>query len=58
VEADLIYYRRRSEQERSAAAAALDGKPRQVHLELAAAYDRRAAAVEQQTASAHLVSAA
>ena len=55
VEADQAYYRRRSEQERSAAAAALDAKSRQAHLELAAAYDQRVATVE--AASAHLVSA-
>lgn len=46
MEADLAYYRRRSEQERAAAAIALDAKARQMHLELADTYERRIARIE------------
>lgn len=45
VEADLVYYRRRLAEERSAAAASSDAKVRAIHLELAAAYEARTAAL-------------
>jgi len=46
MDADLDYYRRRSAEERAAAAGARDTKVRDVHLELAAAYDKLSASVE------------
>jgi len=46
VEVDLVYYRRRSAEERTAAAASHNVKVREIHLELAAAYDQRAATLE------------
>jgi hypothetical protein len=60
MEADLVYFRRRAVQERAAAAAAGKGHVRNVHLELAAAYDRKIADLEARSASIplHLVSAA
>jgi hypothetical protein len=45
LEADLVYYRRRSAQETAAAAAARDPKVRRVHLELARRYDERVALI-------------
>jgi hypothetical protein len=60
MEADLVYYRRRLAEERSAAALALNGKVRAIHLELAAAYERRTAALEAHNGNSrlHLISAA
>ena len=60
MEADLVYYRRRAAEERSAAALAINEKARAIHLELAVAYDRRSARVEVPNGNAklHLVSAA
>jgi hypothetical protein len=60
MELDLVYYRRRSAEERAAAGAALHSKVRSVHLELARCYDERVQALETeiQGAATHLVSAA
>lgn len=60
MEADLVYYRRRAAEERSAAALAINEKVRAVHLELAIAYDRRSARLEVPNGNhkLHLVSAA
>jgi hypothetical protein len=60
MEADLVYYRRRSMEERIAAASAVVAKVREVHLELAAAYEQRAAVLEAHNGNSrlHLVSAA
>jgi hypothetical protein len=60
VEADLSYYRRRSVEERTAAAAAPSAKVRAIHLELAAAYEQRTNRLENQNGNAavHLVPAA
>jgi hypothetical protein len=48
MEADLVYYRRRSADESDAAAAAPDPRVRRVHLELARCYAERIAALEAQ----------
>lgn len=60
MEADLIYYRRRSAEERAAADAARDARVRDVHLELALAYEKRSASLEVQNGNPklQLVSAA
>ena len=60
MELDLAYYRRRSVEEKAAAAAALHSKVRAVHLELAQRYDERVQALEAgpRLARPHLVSAA
>lgn len=60
VEADLIYYRRRSAEERTAAAASRNVKVRDIHLELAARYDQRTATLEAHNGNStlHLVPAA
>jgi hypothetical protein len=60
VEGDLVYYRRRSAEERAAAAASRIEKVREIHLELAAAYDQRTARLELQNGNStlHLVPAA
>jgi hypothetical protein len=46
MEADLVYYRRRSAEERTAAASSPDANVRRIHLELAAAYEQRTASLE------------
>ena len=46
MEADVVYYRRRTAQETAAAEAAIDRKVRQVHLELARRYGERLSALE------------
>jgi hypothetical protein len=59
MEADLVYYRRRAAEERSAAALAINEKVRAVHLELAIAYDHRGDRLAvPDDAKLHLVSAA
>jgi hypothetical protein len=60
VEVDLVYYRRRSAEERTAAAASHNVKVREIHLELAAAYDQRTATLEAHNGNStlHLVPAA
>lgn len=60
MEVDLVYYRRRSSAERTAAEAALDHKVRAIHLELMDHYEERIAALEaeRRRAEMHLVSAA
>lgn len=60
MEADLLYYRRRFAEELAAASAAREAKVRDVHLELAAAYERRSASLESHNENAmpHLVPAA
>jgi hypothetical protein len=60
MEAALVYYRRRSAEERAAALAARNEKVRAIHLDLAMRYDERvvALAAEQRRAEMHLVSAA
>jgi hypothetical protein len=60
MEADLVYYRRRSSAERAAAAATRDQKVRSIHLQLAKHYEERIAALEaeRRRAEMHLVSAA
>ena len=50
MDADLNYYRRRSAEERAAAASARDSKVRDVHLELALAYEKRSATLEARSA--------
>jgi len=54
MDADLNYYRRRSAEERAAAASARDYKVRDVHLELAAAYEERSAILEAQNGNQRL----
>jgi hypothetical protein len=54
MEADLVYYRRRFAEESQAAAAALDSRAQQVHLELARRYSERIAALETQRNELHL----
>lgn len=46
MEADLVYYRRRSAEEHAAATVARDMKVREIHLELAAAYEQRTTMLE------------
>jgi hypothetical protein len=60
MELDLVYYRRRSAEERAAAGAALHSKVRSIHLELARCYDERIQALETraQISEVDLVSAA
>ena len=60
MEADLVYYRRRSAEEHAAATAARDVKVREIHLELAAAYEQRTSVLEAAHVNIrlHLVSAA
>ena len=60
MEADLIYYRRRSAEEAAAAEAAQLPRVREVHLELARGYDARVAELdaEQRRAQIRLVDAA
>ena len=60
MEADLSYYRRRSVEERTAAAAAPSIRVREIHLELAAAYEQRTSRLEtpDRNAALHLVPAA
>ncbi|MGN6847913.1 MAG: hypothetical protein ACTHJK_00320 [Sphingomicrobium sp.] len=60
MEADLDYYRRRAEQERAAAAVALDVNAREAHLRLAAEYDQRSRRLETERGDqqAHVASAA
>ncbi|HEX8938344.1 MAG TPA: hypothetical protein VF776_08755 [Sphingomicrobium sp.] len=60
MEADLVYYRRRSAEERTAAAAARDQRVRGVHLDLAMRYDERIVALtaKQRRSEIHLVTAA
>ena len=60
MEADLIYYRRRSAEERTAAVSAVNAKVREIHLELAAAYEQRITTLEAHNGNSrlHLVSAA
>lgn len=60
MEADLVYYRRRSVEERTAAASTTNAKVREIHLELAAAYEQRTATLEAHNGNSrlHLVSAA
>jgi hypothetical protein len=54
MEADLVYYRRRSAEESLAAAAALDTRVRRVHLDLAQRYLDRVAALEPHPSHSHL----
>jgi len=60
MEADLVYYRHRAAEERTAAAAAPSRRVRAVHLDLAVRYDARVASLtaEQRRSEIHLVSAA
>jgi hypothetical protein len=60
METDLVYYRRRSAEEKAAAKAALDPRVRRVHVDLARRYDERIAALttERGQSHLHLVSAA
>jgi len=60
MEADLVYYRHRAAEERTAAAAAPSRRVRAVHLNLAVRYDARVASLtaEQRRSEIHLVSAA
>lgn len=60
MEADLVYYRRRSAEERIAAAAAHDPKVRAIHVDLAMRYEDRidALVAEHRRSEIHLVSAA
>jgi hypothetical protein len=60
MEADLVYYRRRSTEEGAAAVAALDSRVRLVHLDLARRYDERIAEREAELRrnELHLVPAA
>jgi hypothetical protein len=46
MEADLVYYRRRSAEEAQAAAVSVDSHVRDVHLELARRYSERIVALE------------
>jgi hypothetical protein len=46
MEADVVYYRRRSAEESAAAEAAVDSRVRQVHLDLAALYADRLTSIE------------
>jgi hypothetical protein len=59
MEADLVYYRRRSAEEANAAEAAFHPNVRHVHLELAAGYEQRVAELEAERVEAglHLVAA-
>ena len=50
MEADVAYYKRRTAEETAAADAALDGKVRRVHLELARRYRERLLALESREA--------
>ena len=54
MEADLVYYRRRSAEEEAAAMAAVDAKVRQIHLELARRYEERISVFEADEARAPL----
>lgn len=60
MEADLVYYRRRSVEEKTAAAASSVPRVRAVHLELARRYDERIGGLSTvgSHANLHLVSAA
>ena len=60
MEADLVYYRRRSAEERAAAVSARNSKVRAVHRELAKHYGERLAALEAEhrRSEIHLVTAA
>jgi len=60
MERDAVYYRRRLAEEKSAAIHATHPKVRGVHLELAAGYEQRLAAVEVRVSEApiHLVDVA
>jgi hypothetical protein len=60
MEADLVYYQRRSAQEAAAAAASPSVKARGVHLELARHYEQRISALEAEyrRSALHIVSAA
>jgi hypothetical protein len=60
MEAELIYYRRRSDQEAAAAQAAHDRNVRNVHLELSRRYQERITLIEAEIrrAQLHLVSTA
>jgi hypothetical protein len=46
MESDRIYFKRRADQERSAATHAADESSRKAHLEMAARYRQRAQAME------------
>lgn len=54
MEADLVYFRRRSAEEVRAAGRALDVRVRAVHLDLARRYQERAAELEAQQLDVHL----
>jgi hypothetical protein len=54
MEADLAYYRRRSAEERIAAASARNANVREIHLELAAAYEERTATLEAHNGNSRL----
>jgi hypothetical protein len=54
MEADLVYYRRRSVEETTAAAGASMPRVRSVHLELARRYDERIAELSMVGSHAHL----
>jgi hypothetical protein len=60
MESGLVYYSRRSAEERAAAAVARHPKVKAVHLDLANRYDERIAALaaEQRRSEIHLVPAA
>ena len=54
MEADLVYYRRRSDEEAKAARRALDPRVRDVHLALADGYAQRVLELEKRRADVHL----
>ncbi|HKP33616.1 MAG TPA: hypothetical protein VJT70_02395 [Sphingomicrobium sp.] len=54
MEADLVYYRRRSAEEAAAAIAATNAKVRQIHLELGRRYDECIAVFEADAVRAPL----
>jgi hypothetical protein len=60
MKADLIYYARRSAEEKAAAAEARDPRVRDAHLEFARSYDQRISTInaEQRRSEMRLVSAA
>ena len=58
MEAELIYCRRRVEEETAAAACAPDDRVRSIHLELGRRYGERASTIEAETrrSQLHLIS--
>lgn len=54
MEADLLYYRRRSAEEVAAAEVATDDRARAIHLDLARAYRQRVLVLEAERSGTHL----